>query len=164
MPMICPRCVGPVAAYVLNDQVVLWDVLANRTHRVPGMKGGVPELAGLEDDDRCRLHVADVADVLLGRVGPAGEWDVVLLDVDNGPDFLIRPANAELYAAPLLVAALARVARGGALVVWSSHVAPELHRTMGEVAASAGGTAFERVIEVSREGRTFDYALYGIRR
>jgi hypothetical protein len=41
--------VGPVAAYVLNDQVVLWDVLANRTHRVPGMKGGVPELAVLPD-------------------------------------------------------------------------------------------------------------------
>ncbi|WP_374454126.1 hypothetical protein [Nocardioides sp.] len=42
--------VGPVAAYMLNDQVVLWDVLANRTHRVPGMKGAsVPELAVLPD-------------------------------------------------------------------------------------------------------------------
>ena len=35
--------------------------------------------------------------------------------------------------------------------------------TLGEVAAGAGGTAFEQVIEVTREGRTFDYALYGVR-
>jgi hypothetical protein len=42
--------VGPVAAYMLDDDVVLWDVLANRTHRVPGMKGAsAPELAVLPD-------------------------------------------------------------------------------------------------------------------
>ena len=126
--------------------------------------GDVPELAGLEEGDRCRLHVADVAEVLAGRVGPAGEWDLVLLDVDNGPDFLIRRANAALYAAPMLTTALGRVADGGELVVWSSHRAPALLEAMREVAAAAGGTAFEQVIEVCREGRAFDYALYGIRR
>jgi hypothetical protein len=42
--------VGPVAAYVLNDDVVLWDVQANRTRRVPGMKGAsAVELAVLPD-------------------------------------------------------------------------------------------------------------------
>lgn len=42
--------VGPVAAYLLDDEVVLWDVLANRTHRVRGMKGAsVAELTALPD-------------------------------------------------------------------------------------------------------------------
>ncbi|CUR62278.1 exported hypothetical protein [metagenome] len=42
--------VGPVAAYMLDDEVVLWDVSANRTHRVPGMRGAsAPELAVLPD-------------------------------------------------------------------------------------------------------------------
>lgn len=127
-------------------------------------EGLVPELAGLEDDRRCRLHVADVVEVLAGQVGPPGEWDVVLLDVDNGRGFLIRPANAVLYTASWLTAALGRVAPGGALVVWSSHADAALLATMGEVAVGAGGTAFERAVPVSREGRVLDYALYGIRR
>ena len=42
--------VGPVAAYLLDDEVVLWDVLANRVHRVRGMGGAsAPELAVLPD-------------------------------------------------------------------------------------------------------------------
>jgi hypothetical protein len=42
--------VGPVAAYLLDDDVVLWDVLANRTRVVRGMKGAsVVELAVLPD-------------------------------------------------------------------------------------------------------------------
>ena len=80
-------------------------------------------VAGLEDDRRCRLHVADVVEVLAGRVGPPGEWDVVLLDVDNGRGFLIRPANAVLYTASWLTAALGRVAPGGALVVAALYIA-----------------------------------------
>ena len=60
--------------------------------------GLVPELAGLEGE-RCTLHVADVLDVLARRRAPRGPWDVVLLDVDNGPDFLVHASNAPLYAA-----------------------------------------------------------------
>lgn len=126
--------------------------------------GDVAELAGLEGSRRCRLDVADIRDVLAGRFGPVGEWDLVLLDVDNGPDFLIRAANADLYGSQLLAAALGRVAPDGELIVWSSHVAPDLLITMEVVARATGGTAFEQVIEVSREGRTLDYALYGISR
>ena len=51
--------------------------------------GLVPELAGLEGE-RCTLHVADVLDVLAGAAPAHGPWDAVLLDVDNGPDFLVH--------------------------------------------------------------------------
>ncbi|WP_091756390.1 hypothetical protein [Pedococcus cremeus] len=122
----------------------------------------VPELAGLEGP-RCSLHVADVVDVLLGRDGPRGPWDLVLLDVDNGPDFLVHAHNAALYDGPALAAARAAVRPGGALVVWSSHRAPALLGGL-EAVAGEGDEVAELVVVVEREGRSLDYALYRLRR
>lgn len=123
-------------------------------------QGLVPELAGLEGA-RCALHVADVADVLAGEGGPAGPWDVVLLDVDNGPDFLVHAANAGLYEEAGLAAAAAVLAPGGVLVVWSSHVAPGLFAALRSVAGEVG-VVEEDVQAVAREGRTFTYATYSL--
>ena len=125
-------------------------------------EGLVPELAGLEGP-RCSLHVADVADVLHGRSGPRGPWDLVLLDVDNGPDFLVHAHNAALYDGPALAAARSAVRPGGALVVWSSHRAPALLAGL-EAVAGEGDEVAEVVVPVEREGRTLDYALYRLRR
>ena len=122
----------------------------------------VPELAGLEGP-RCSLHVADVLDVLHGRAGPQGPWDLVLLDVDNGPDFLVHAHNAALYDGPALAAARAAVRPGGALVVWSSHRAPALLAGL-EAVAGEGDEVAELVVVVEREGRSLDYALYRLRR
>lgn len=122
--------------------------------------GSVPELAGLEGE-RCSLHVADVLDVLAGRCPPTGPWDLVLLDVDNGPDFLVHAGNAPLYEPAGLAAARAALRAGGLLVVWSSHVAPTLRAALEQVAAP-GEVVDEEVLEVRREGRSFHYALYSL--
>jgi spermidine synthase len=122
----------------------------------------VPELARLEGP-RCALHVADVADVLHGRAGPGGPWDLVLLDVDNGPGFLVHEHNAALYGTDALAAARAALRPGGALVVWSSHRAPELLAGLRAV-AGPGEEVVELVVPVEREGRTLDFALYRLRR
>ena len=121
----------------------------------------VPELAGLAGDPRCTLHVADVADVVAGRAGPPGPWDLVLLDVDNGPGFLIHEANAGLYAAAGLAAARAHLAPGGMLVVWSSHRSPELLAALTEV-AGPGERVAEYPFVVHREGRDLGYATYAL--
>ena len=120
----------------------------------------VPELADLESA-RCSLHVADVADVLCGHAGPAGPWDAVLLDVDNGPDFLVHAANAALYEPAGLAVALAAVAPRGVLAVWSSHRAPRLLAALHEVAGT-GDEVVETVLPVVRGARTFEYALYSV--
>lgn len=120
--------------------------------------GVAPELGGLEGP-RCALHVGDIAEVLRGDSGPAGPWDVVLLDVDNGPGFLVHERNAGLYRPAGLAAARAALAPAGVLVVWSSHVAPGLLAGLREV-ASAGDAVAEEVLTVEREGRTLEYALY----
>ena len=73
--------------------------------------------AGSLDDSRVGIAEADVA----ALIDPAGaRWDVILLDVDNGPDGLTRPENDRLYDAAGLTRARAALAAGGVLAIWSS--------------------------------------------
>ena len=64
------------------------------------------------------IVLADVHDVLL-RHDPGG-LDAVLLDTDNGPDWLSSPANARLYTADGLELVESRLRPGGCAVYWSS--------------------------------------------
>ena len=73
--------------------------------------------AGCLDDPRVRLLATDVADAI-GEA--AGAWDAILLDVDNGPDGLVRAANDRLYSPAGLAAAKAALRPGGVLAVWSA--------------------------------------------
>lgn len=70
---------------------------------------------GSLDDPRVTVRQGDVADALSD-----GRWDAVLLDVDNGPDGLVRAENDRLYSAAGLEATRAALAPGGVLAVWSA--------------------------------------------
>jgi spermidine synthase len=75
---------------------------------------GAPYLA----DQRLRLHVGDVQQVV-AESRPAS-FDLVLLDVDNGPSFLVHQENAAIYEPAFLRQAHDVLRPGGVLVVWSS--------------------------------------------
>ena len=62
--------------------------------------GTVPHGPALLADERVTVVVADIA-VALAEATPAS-YDLVLLDVDNGPGYLVHDANAALYRAPFL--------------------------------------------------------------
>jgi spermidine synthase len=68
-------------------------------------------------DPRANIREADVADVIGAR---ASAFDAVLLDVDNGPEGLIRKANDALYDPQGLKAIRRALRPGGILAVWSS--------------------------------------------
>jgi spermidine synthase len=124
-------------------------------------EGRTATLARAAADPRVRLHVGDVATVLAERHdGLAGPWDAVLLDVDNGPDFLIHEQNDALYAEPGLRDAYARLAPGGVLAVWCQAPSAPLLAALRRVEPSAEETRHE----VRREGRTFTYAIDTVRR
>jgi spermidine synthase len=89
------------------------------------------------DDPRVEVAIADVADVL--RAAP-GSFDLVLLDVDNGPGWLASPANARLYDAPGLTAVRAALRPAGVAAIWSPAPNPAF-----ESQAAAAGIALERV-------------------
>ena len=73
--------------------------------------------AGCLDDARVRLVDGDVAELIC--FSPAG-WDAILLDVDNGPDGLVREVNDWLYSEQGLCAAKAALRPGGVLAIWSA--------------------------------------------
>ncbi|MDP1630653.1 MAG: spermidine synthase [Caulobacter sp.] len=67
------------------------------------------------DDPRATVRTADVATLIA-----EGDWDAILLDVDNGPRGLSRPGNDRLYGPRGLAEAKAALRPGGLLIVWSS--------------------------------------------
>ncbi|MBB3674908.1 spermidine synthase [Modestobacter versicolor] len=150
---------GWTAATVLADpRVTEADVVELQPALVgwagEGLLPGLPVLP-----DRLRLRTADVADALAGS---PGRWDAVLLDVDNGPAFLVHETNAGLYAEPGLSTALAALRPGGVLAIWSADPAPEL---ADRLAALPGAADVEHlVLPVDRDGRRFDYAVVVARR
>jgi len=124
-------------------------------------EGRTATLARVAADPGVRLHVGDVATALAGAGdGPTGPWDAILLDVDNGPDFLIHAANDALYAEPALRSAYARLAPGGVLAIWCQAPSPRLLAALRRV----DGSAEEARHTVEREGRTFTYAIETVRR
>ena len=89
---------------------------------VPGIvewaKGPMAALTdGCLDDPRVALRMGDVAEAI--REG-RGAYDAILLDVDNGPDGLTRPANDGIYTARGLAEARAALRPGGVLAIWSA--------------------------------------------
>ena len=69
------------------------------------------------NDPRVDIREADVADAIGAR---ASAFDAILLDVDNGPEGLIRKANDALYDPNGLKAIRRALRPGGILAVWSS--------------------------------------------
>jgi spermidine synthase len=112
-----------------DSRVELCSVVEIEQALVDWMRDGtVPDGPGLLADARVNVVVADVA-VALAEARPA-TYDLVLLDVDNGPDNLVHVGNAALYEPPALSSARAALRPGGALVVWSSHEAPDLEASL----------------------------------
>jgi spermidine synthase len=69
------------------------------------------------DDPRASIREADVVDVIRSH---DSAFDAILLDVDNGPEGLIRQANDALYDLKGLNAIRRALRPGGVLAVWSS--------------------------------------------
>ncbi len=83
--------------------------------------------AGCLDDIRVRIVLRDVADVIAaGRA----TYDAILLDVDNGPDGLVRDANDRIYSMHGLDAARLALKPGGILAVWSAGDDPAFTRRL----------------------------------
>jgi spermidine synthase len=68
-------------------------------------------------DPRATIRAADVVEVI--QSSPSA-FDAILLDVDNGPEALIRKANDALYDFTGLKAAHRALRPRGVLAVWSS--------------------------------------------
>jgi spermidine synthase len=109
-------------------------------------------------DARVRIVVADVA-VALAEAHPAS-YDLILLDVDNGPGYLVHEGNAALYEEPLLTTAREALRPGGVLAVWSADQSPAL----AAVLESVFGNVEVQPLDVALQGRDEHYWLYAARK
>ena len=103
------------------------------------------------DDPRVRIHLGDVAEAIA-----QGDWDAILLDVDNGPDGLTRRANDALYGEAGLAAARRALNPGGVLAVWSS--AP--HRAFSQRIRRSGLTVEEITVRANRAKRGAKHVIW----
>jgi spermidine synthase len=113
-------------------------------------RGATAQLGRLAADPRVELVTGDIADAI------EGSWDAILLDVDNGPTFLIHDHNARLYRAEFLRRCLAALSPSGRLVIWCETASPELEASLADVAAQVE----KLVVPVTRGERQFEYVLY----
>jgi spermidine synthase len=120
--------------------------------------GTIPHGPAYLADERLSVVTADIRTVI-AEAAP-GAYDLVLLDVDNGPGFLVHDDNEEVYQHDFLAQAHAALRPGGALVVWSAAESPRLQAELGEVF----GNAVPIPYEVTLQSRDEHYWLYLARR
>jgi spermidine synthase len=101
--------------------------------------------------------VADVFDLLAEhREG----YDLIALDTDNGPEWLVRDENARLYAEDGLRLVHAALKPGGVAVFWSPDEYSWFAALLGRVFAGVEPAGADDVVA----GRRLSYTMYVCRR
>jgi spermidine synthase len=116
--------------------------------------GLIPATAGALADPRVRTHVADLRRWL--PECPPASIDVLVLDIDNGPDMLVHLDNSQVYGSAFLSTVKRTLRPGGVLATWSATRTPALAERLDQTF----GNCEEIRRPVTREGREFDYFLY----
>ena len=117
-------------------------------------QGLIPHARMALQDSRVRVHVADLRAYVESL--PPRSVDLILIDVDNGPDFLVHESNALLYRSPFLERSFLTLRSGGLLAVWSSSRSVRLQDTLTGVFGQCDAVA----CNITRAGRQFEYFLY----
>jgi spermidine synthase len=129
------RADAEVVVAELVPEVVTW----NRT--LIGAPAGHPL-----DDRRSRVYVGDVADLI--RREPGG-FDAILMDVDNGPEALVRRENDWLYGGDGLARTRAALRPGGVFAVWSATADREFSKRLRQ----AGFDVREHTVRPHQAGK-----------
>jgi spermidine synthase len=115
--------------------------------------GTVPHGPAILADARATVVNADIA---MAIAEARSTYDLVLLDVDNGPGYLVHEGNEGVYEEDFLRRCRDLLSPGGVLVVWSANAAPDLLEAMRAVF----GGAEEQAHDVLLQERPEQYNLY----
>jgi spermidine synthase len=112
-----PR-VAQIDVVEIEPAVVGW----HRTHLAAYSAGA------LDVAPRVRLVVGDITDALRTMTS---RYDVICLDVDNGPGWTVTATNAALYGDDGTALVASRLSAGGILSVWSASRVPAYEAVLG---------------------------------
>ena len=141
-----------VRALLADDRVERITVVEIEPCLIGWMRAGL--IPSALDDARVDVRTGDVRGVVAGC--PDGSYDGLLLDVDNGPDYLVYDANADVYGAGFLAECHRVLRPGGVLTIWSSTSSAQLRAALD----ATFGSSAERPVEVDLQGRTERYFVY----
>ncbi len=119
--------------------------------------GTVPHGPAVLADARVSVVSADIS---MAIAEARSTYDLVLLDVDNGPGHLVHEGNEVVYESAFLERCRDLLRPGGVLVLWSAAAAPDLLGAMRTVF----GDAEEQAHDVLLQDRPEQYFLYLARR
>lgn len=119
--------------------------------------GTIPHGPALLADQRIKIVNADL---LMAIAEARSTYDLILLDVDNGPGYLVHADNARVYEEAFLRRCGDLLNSDGVLVIWSAAAAPELLTALRAVF----DTVDERAHDVLLNQRAETYFLYVARR
>jgi spermidine synthase len=115
--------------------------------------GTIPHGPALLADQRIKIVNADI---LMAIAEARATYDLILLDVDNGPGYLVHEDNVRVYERSFLAHCGELLNPQGALAIWSAAAAPELLSAMRAVF----GETEEQRHDVLLQDRPETYYLY----
>lgn len=119
--------------------------------------GTVPHGPSLLADQRVTIVNADI---LMALAESRSTYDLILLDVDNGPGYLVHEGNVDVYEQPFLERCGDLLNPGGVLAIWSAAEAPKLRSEMRKTFDQSDEMAYDVLLQ----DRPETYFLYVGRR
>jgi spermidine synthase len=113
--LACPAT-RSVCVVEVEPRIVSW----NRTHL------GNAEIL---DDPRTEVVIGDFYDFVQGN---PKSYDGIAIDIDNGPDWIVRPENRRVYSLSMLETLRTRLRSGGLLAIWGHAAVPSYERALLE--------------------------------
>jgi spermidine synthase len=113
------------------------------------------------EDPRVTIELCDVA-ALIDDAGDGTSlpFDAIMLDVDNGPDGIVRTGNERLYTRTGLARARDALVPGGLLAVWSAGPNPKFVKRLDD----AGFTVEERFVRARPNNKGPRHTIWFARR
>ncbi|MEZ5833936.1 MAG: hypothetical protein R3D05_22420 [Dongiaceae bacterium] len=119
---------GSITVAELSAAVIDWFERHVRSSVLPGRH------------DNLEIVRADVAKLMTAR----DRYDVIVLDVDNGPEPLVTAGNRDLYAVAGLEALRACLSASGVALLWSGFESAEFEESARQAGFSVRRELFER--------------------
>ncbi len=113
--------------------------------------------ADILDDARTEVVVGDFYDYIKGN---PRSYHGIALDIDNGPDWVVRSENRRAYSVSALQTLRTRLRSGGTLAIWSHAVNRSYERALDRV---FGGVTLQQTCDHNLTGKPLESIIYAVR-